>query len=58
MDQLLERTKESIEGYIETAAILRNPKTMQQLKQSKEDIKLGRVRTITRVQDLIVEFFK
>jgi len=48
-------TKEDIESLIDTVEILSNPKTMEALNKSDHDIKAGRVKKITSVEDLLNE---
>ena len=48
-------TKEDLDSLIDSVEILRNPKTMDALRKSEEDIKEGRVKEITSVADLLDE---
>ncbi len=44
--------QEDLEALMDTVEILSNPATMQAIKKSDYDIRLGRVKTITSVDDL------
>ncbi len=48
-------TREDIEALIDSVEIITNPKTMEALRKSDRDIKVGRVREITSVEDLLGE---
>jgi len=48
-------TREDIEALIDSVEILSNPKTMEALRKSEEDIKAGRVKEVTSVEDLLAE---
>ena len=48
-------TKEDVESLIETIEIISNPETMRQIADSMDDIKHGRVKEITSVQDMLDE---
>jgi CBS-domain-containing membrane protein len=48
-------TREDIEALIDSVEILSNPKTMEALRKSEEDIKAGRVKEVTSVDDLLAE---
>ena len=48
-------TREDIEALIDSVEILSNPKTMEALRKSDQDIKAGRVREINSVADLLDE---
>lgn len=48
-------TREDIEALIDTVEILSNPKTMEALRKSEEDIRAGRVKKVTGVKDLLAE---
>ena len=48
-------TQEIIEAFFDYIEILSNPKTMDALRKSEEDIKEGRVKEITSAADLLVE---
>ncbi|MDI6902728.1 MAG: hypothetical protein QMC77_03245 [Methanocellales archaeon] len=50
-------TREDIEALIDSVEILSNPKTMEALRKSDRDIKVGRVREVTSVEDLLGELF-
>lgn len=45
-------TKEEFEKILETIEILSNENTIQQIKQSEEDIKSGRIKKIKAVSDI------
>jgi antitoxin YefM len=47
--------REDLEALAETVEILSNPATMQLIRKSKEDIKHGRVKEISSVDDLFSE---
>jgi len=47
--------REDLEALVDTVEILSNPATMEIIKKSDRDIKLGRVKTITSVDDLLSE---
>lgn len=46
-------TREDIEALIDSVEILSNPKTMEVLRKSDQDIKAGRVREVNSVADLL-----
>lgn len=48
-------TREDIEALVDSVEILRNPKTMEALRKSNQDIKAGRVKEVTSVEDLLAE---
>jgi len=48
-------TREDIEALIDSVEILSNPKTMEALRKSDRDVKAGRVKEITSVEDLLGE---
>ena len=48
-------TREDIEALVDSVEILSNPKTMEALRKSEEDIKAGRVKEITSVEDMLTE---
>jgi hypothetical protein len=48
-------TKEELEPFIDTIEIISNPATMQALIKSDDDIRNGRIRKITGVDDLLAE---
>ncbi|MAF99172.1 MAG: hypothetical protein CMH61_01025 [Nanoarchaeota archaeon] len=48
-------TKEDIQSFMETIGILSNSETMKQISESEEDIKHGRVKEVTSVNDLLSE---
>ena len=48
-------THEDIEALIDTVEILSNPKTMEALRKSDRDIKAGRVKDVTSVEDMLKE---
>jgi len=47
--------REDLEALVDTVEILSNPATMESIKKSERDIKQGRVKTITSVDDLLGE---
>jgi antitoxin YefM len=47
--------KEDLEALVDTVEILSSPATMQAIKKSDRDIKQGRVKTISSVDDLLNE---
>lgn len=47
--------REDLEALVDTVEILSNPATMQAIKKSDQDIRQGRVKTITTVDDLLNE---
>ena len=48
-------TREDIEALVDSVEILSNPKTMEALRKSEEDIKAGRIKAITSVEDMLTE---
>ncbi len=48
-------TREDLEALVDSVEILSNPKTMEALRKSDRDIKAGRVKEITSVDDLLAE---
>ncbi len=48
-------TREEIEARIDSVEILSNPKTMEALHKSDMDIKAGRVKEVTSVEELLDE---
>lgn len=48
-------TREDIEALIDSVEILSNPKTMEALGRSDQDIRAGRVREVTSIEDLLDE---
>lgn len=46
-------TREDVEALIDTVEILNNPKTMEALHKSDQDIKAGRVKEVTSVKELL-----
>jgi antitoxin YefM len=48
-------TRECIEALVDSVKILGNPKTMEALHKSDLDIKAGRIKAITSVDDLLAE---
>lgn len=48
-------TREDLEALIDSLEILTNPKTMEALRKSDQDIKVGRVKEVTSVKDLLAE---
>ena len=47
--------REDLEALVDTVEILSKPSAMQAVKKSDRDIRQGRVRTITSVDDLLNE---
>ena len=47
--------REDLEALVDTVEILSNPATMETIKKSDRDIKQGRVKTITSIDDLLGE---
>jgi antitoxin YefM len=47
--------REDLEALVDTVEILSNPAIMETIKKGDRDIKLGRVKTITSVDDLLSE---
>ncbi len=48
-------TREDIEALIDSVEILSNPKTMTALRKSDKDIKAGRVKEVTSVEEMLSE---
>ncbi len=48
-------TREDLESLIDTVEILSNPKTMAALRKSDLDIKEGRVKEVSSVEELLSE---
>ena len=48
-------TRDGIEALVDSVEILSNPKTMEALRKSDLDIKAGRVKEVTSVDDLLDE---
>jgi antitoxin YefM len=48
-------TREDIEALIDSIEILSNPETMEALHKSDRDIKAGRVKEVTSVEDMLGE---
>jgi len=48
-------TREDIESLIDSIEISNNPETMEALRKSDNDIKSGRVKAVTSVEDLLNE---
>ncbi|NQE06803.1 hypothetical protein C5S32_13105 [ANME-1 cluster archaeon GoMg1] len=48
-------TREDIEALVDSVEIISNPKTMEALRKSEEDIKAGRIKAITSVEDMLTE---
>jgi len=48
-------TREDIDALIDSVEILITPKTMAVLHKSDQDIKAGRVKEVTSVEDLLAE---
>jgi len=47
--------REDLESLVDTVEILSNPATMETIKKSERDIKQGKVKTITSIDDLLGE---
>jgi antitoxin YefM len=47
--------REDLEALVDTVQILSNPATMQAIRKSDQDIRQGRVKTSTSVDDLLNE---
>ena len=45
-------TKEEMEQVLETMEILSNPGTIEQIRQSEEDIKSGKVKEVKSTRDI------
>ena len=45
-------TKEELDRLLETLEIMSNPNTMEQIRESEEDIRLGRIKEIKSVKDI------
>jgi hypothetical protein len=48
-------TREDLDALVDSVEILSNPKTMEALHKSDQDIKAGRVKEVTSVNDLLAE---
>jgi len=48
-------TREDLDALVDTVEILSNPKTMAALRKSDLDIKQGRVKEISSVEELLSE---
>lgn len=48
-------TREDVEALIDSIEILNNPRTMEALHKSDQDIEAGRVREVTSVKKLLDE---
>jgi PHD/YefM family antitoxin component YafN of YafNO toxin-antitoxin module len=48
-------TREDLDALVDSVEILSNPKTMEALRKSDQDIKAGRVKEVTSVNDLLAE---
>ncbi|KAF5429573.1 antitoxin YefM [Candidatus Methanophagaceae archaeon] len=46
-------TREDLEALMDSAEILSNPKTMEPFSKSDQDIKAGRVKEVTSVEDML-----
>jgi len=46
-------TREDLDAIVDSVKILSNPKTMEALRKSDQDIKAGRVKEVTSVDDLL-----
>jgi len=47
--------REDLEALVDTVEILSNPATMETIRKSDRDIKQGKVKTITSIDDLLGE---
>jgi len=47
--------REDLEALVDTVEILSNPEKVQAIKKSERDIKQGKVKTISSVDDLLNE---
>jgi antitoxin YefM len=47
--------REDLEALVDTVEILSNPATMETIKKSDRDIRQGKVKTITSIDDLLDE---
>ncbi len=45
-------TKEEISKFLDTLEIMTNPKTMEQVRRSEQDIKEGRIKEINSIRDI------
>ena len=48
-------TRGEVEALIDSVEILNNPKTMEALRKSDQDIEAGRVKEVTSVKELLDE---
>ena len=48
-------TEQKLVEYLETFEVISNPHTMESIRNSREDIKHGRVKKISGVKDLLSE---
>ena len=48
-------TREDLDALVDSVEILSNPKTMEALRKSDQDITAGRVKEVTSVGDLLAE---
>ncbi|HEY9206418.1 MAG TPA: hypothetical protein VIO58_10910 [Candidatus Methanoperedens sp.] len=48
-------TREDLEALIDSVEILSNPKTMEAIRKSDTDIKEGRVKEVSSVEELLSE---
>ena len=48
-------TREDLEALIDSVEILSNPKTMEALRKSDFDIKEGRIKEVSSVEELLSE---
>ena len=48
-------TREDLDALVDSVEILSNPKTMDALRKSDQDIRAGRVKEVTSVKDLLAE---
>jgi PHD/YefM family antitoxin component YafN of YafNO toxin-antitoxin module len=48
-------TRDDLDALVDSVEILSNPKTMEALRKSDQDIEAGRVKEVTSVKDLLAE---
>ncbi len=48
-------TREDVEALVDSVEILGNPQTMKALHKSDQDIKAGRIKEVTSVEDMLDE---
>ncbi|MCW7070876.1 MAG: hypothetical protein OCU12_00845 [Methanophagales archaeon] len=49
------REREEIEALVDSVEILSDPKTTEALRKSDQDIKAGRVKAVSSVEELLAE---